>query len=159
MYDIINYQLMACQSLSEHPAVDPLDDPGMQTKTNMADRVCELIGDDSLPQAVAKIQLQGGKATVQAVHKWKHGGEISEPNLKALAAAYGSSPAWIRYGVTVKTLTKAQEAAAELAALQPEILAEAFDFARFRLDKSSNVNQELLKRSIELIEKLRQSNN
>ena len=154
---IINHHLMVCQPLREHLLVDLDDYSVMDTKTSMAERVSDLIGQDSLPQAVAKIQLAGGKVTVQAVHKWKHGGEISEANLAAFAKAYGSTPAWIRYGVSTAHLSKAQEAAARLLAVRPDLVIEAFDFAKYRLDKLSNVNSETAKECAELIELVRRN--
>lgn len=66
------------------------------------------------------------------------GGNIDEANLVALAAAYLSSPAYIRYGVReAPQLTERQQAAAELVANDPPPwVQQGFDFMRYQLERS-----------------------
>lgn len=155
MASIVNCQLMTCQPPFEQPSVVQRDDSLMRTITPMATRITELIGRDSLPQAVAKIQLAGGKVTVQGLHKWKNGGEITEANLAALAKAYGTTPAYIRYGVTQRTMSDAEIAAAELVRSSPALAAEAFDFARYKLESLHNSDHVVIEHAKELIERIR----
>lgn len=126
----------------------------MQATNSMAKRISDLLGNDSVPQAAAKIQLAGGKVTVQGIHKWLNGGQISEPNLLALAAAYGSTPAYIRYGVQEKPLSESQQAAADLVGEEPDMAQEAFDFMSYRINRSVADNPDKLRRYMEMIEKI-----
>lgn len=127
----------------------------MHTISAKARRIAEIVAGDSLPTTAAKVQLAGGKVTAQGVHKWLHGGEISEANLDALAKAYNTTPAYIRYGVEPMELSESQRAAAELVKEEPEAVQEAFDFLQYRFSRSIADDPDKLRRYMGMIEKIR----
>ena len=93
-----------------------------RSTTDMAQRIAEITRGDSTRTIAAKVVQHGGNASHTAVSKWLAGGNIDEANLVALAAAYLSSPAYIRYGVReAPQLTERQQAAAELVANDPPL--------------------------------------
>lgn len=109
----------------------------MQTRTRMADRIAEITRGESTREIAQKIELHGGRASHTAVHKWLAGGNIDEHNLAALCAAYGSTPAYVRYGVQSEpALTERQRAAAELLANEPPPqVQQGFDFMKYQLER------------------------
>lgn len=115
-----------------------MHDSCMPKTASMAERIAELIGNDSTRDVSRKVQLHGGRASHTAVQKWLNGGEIDESNLEALCHAYGSTPAWVRYGVRENPpLTDAQQAAADLVANHPpEFIQKGFDFMLYQLERS-----------------------
>lgn len=115
------------------------DSAVMQQTFSMAERICTLIGGDSLREVSAKLALQGVVVSAQAVQKWKKGGNVSDENIAALAAAYNSTPEYIKFGAgPPRPLSDAQIAAAELVGeidIEP-IVQEAFDFMKYKLETS-----------------------
>lgn len=65
----------------------------------MADRIKELLGEDSFAAASRKLQLAGQRVSAAAIHKWANGGDITEENLRAFCAVYRSNPPYVRYGI------------------------------------------------------------
>jgi hypothetical protein len=139
----INYQLMSCQDAFQL-AVDQLwvDKPhsfAMQHTSSMAHRICEIIGRDSVRMVADKLALQGVTVSPQAVQKWKHGGNITDENIAALAAAYHSTPEYIKFGTgPVRQLSERQKAAAELVddPAIGEMVQEGLDFIRYKIEHS-----------------------
>lgn len=110
-----------------------------------AQRIVELIGDDTLKVVTQKLALHGVSITEQAVHKWRNGGNIEDENVVALAKAYRSTPEWIKYGTGTKyVLTESQQAAAEIAgddSIREEVQA-GFDFIRYKLEQNALLSKD-----------------
>ncbi|HMM73697.1 MAG TPA: hypothetical protein PKC22_16005 [Rhodocyclaceae bacterium] len=110
----------------------------MQETGTMASRIVSIIGKDSLRDVARKVQLHGGSASHMAVQKWTKGGDIEESNLVAFCAAYGTTPAYVRYGIGERAaLSERQLAAAELIDNSPpEFVQQGLDFMRYQLVRS-----------------------
>lgn len=143
MSGTLNCQLTPCQGALQ-PAVDQLTVDGgqsfaMQDTRSMAHRICEIVGKDSLRKIADKLALQGVTVSPQAVQKWKLGGNITDENIAALAAAYQSTPEYIKFGLgPIRYLDERQEAAAELVAdpVIGEMVQEGLDFIRYKIASS-----------------------
>lgn len=112
----------------------------MQATNSMSQRITEIIGSDSLRAVARKLALHGVEVSPQAVQKWKNGGDITIENIEALAAAYHSTPAYIRYGTgPAHPLSDKQAAAAELVEAEEiqEIVQEGCDFIRYKVENSA----------------------
>lgn len=105
----------------------------------MPDRIRELIGDDSPYDVARKFALRGTDLSAQAVYKWLGGGDIGEANLRLLCEIYGTSPAYVRYGIkTEERLTNGQKAAAELiGSAPPQMVQMTLDFLEYQMQKTS----------------------
>lgn len=122
----------------------------------MADRIREITRGDSLRDIAVKVQAHGGSASHTAVGKWLSGGNIDEQNLVALCAAYGASPAYVRYGVGPRdALNEKQQAAAELVDDEPpEWVQAGFDFMRYQIARSPLSDPEAMRRYMKLLDTL-----
>ena len=126
----LNYGLRVVNRSLPMPPGFPATIGGMKVET-LADRLRETFGNDTGGAVARKLALHGASVSYQAVHKWLNGGNVSDENLAAVAAAYGVSLAWLKYGEGDKRAPIAEV----MEALPPESQQQVLDFIEFQLNR------------------------
>jgi len=65
----------------------------------MADRIRDAMGADNGYEVSRRLERRGERVSAQSIYAWLAGGDVRESNLQAFADEYGTTCAWLRYGI------------------------------------------------------------
>lgn len=125
----------------------------------MAERIRLVMGADNAYDVVRKLERAGTAVSEQTIYNWLDGSEIKESNLAAFAQLYGTTPAWLRYGIGERESLseKGAEGGRLVQQLPDELLQETLDFLGYKLQRPDvQVAEETRASYFKFSEKVRQ---
>ena len=104
---------------------------------SMADRIREALGNDTPYDASRRLRERGVQISAQSIYEWLKGSEVKEDNLEQLAAEYGTTCAWLRYGAGDARAPSdvATEGGQLMERLPDEVRQETLDFIGYKLSR------------------------
>lgn len=80
----------------------------------------------------------GVRISPQALHKWSHGGNIDQDNVKLVAEFFGVNEAWLIYGTGAESKLSLDEV---VNALPPAEAEKTVDFIKYQLERAATETQ------------------